>query len=370
MKFNKLLFTLFLAFFISRCSDSDNAGLSIPESYDGTSFSTNTSTELSVLNELATLTSKAKEGRTNGVSVELVELNSLFVGTALESVTTNFYATELTKTGGILEQISTSSGNTYTLGDINGSGGTYGAYLFNSYGLEPEQLLEKGLFGAALYNHAITAYTTSSSLTPAIVDQLVAAFGATPSFSNSDATSSNPDKFLAKYAARRDKNDGNGLYTSIRDEFIVLQAALSQGAEFNDERDEAFENIKMLWEKANAATIINYAHSGIARLNETNPTEAQIAGALHALSEAVGFLKGWRGINQSYKLITDAQIDENLVLLNSPVNTNSSLYAFATDPVNELPKLQTLISNLQTIYGFTDQEIEDFKMNWVNEQGR
>jgi hypothetical protein len=51
--------------------------------------------------------------------------------------------------------------------------------------------------------------------------------------------------------------------------------------------------------------------------------------------------------------MTDAQIDELLVLLNAPHNGTPTSYKFVMDFSNEYPK-----------------EIEDFKKNWVAEQGR
>jgi predicted house-cleaning noncanonical NTP pyrophosphatase (MazG superfamily) len=45
-------------------------------------------------------------------------------------------------------------------------------------------------------------------------------------------------------------------------------------------------------------------------------------------------------------------------------------YKFATDSVNELSKLSTVISKLKTKYNFSDQEVEEFRNNWVAVQGR
>jgi hypothetical protein len=59
-----------------------------------------------------------------------------------------------------------------------------------------------------------------------------------------------------------------------------------------------------------------------------------------------------------------------LALLNAPTNGTATSFKFITDPANELPKLQQIITKLQQIYGFTTQEIEDFKKNWVAEQNR
>ena len=59
-----------------------------------------------------------------------------------------------------------------------------------------------------------------------------------------------------------------------------------------------------------------------------------------------------------------------LTLLNAPVGGTPQSYLFVTDALNQLPKLQQVIAKLKNLYGFSDQEIEDFKKNWVKEQGR
>jgi hypothetical protein len=249
-------------------------------------------------------------------------------------------------------------------------GGVYGGYLFDANGLEMEQMIDKGLYGAALYNHAITLM--SQPLTTATTDQLVSIFGASPEFPNTNNTAKtqNPDRFMALYAARRDKNDGKGLYTQQKANFIKLQAAIKAGSQYKQEQEEALAAIKLTWEKASAATVINYCHAVIATLSSTNPTDAQKGAALHAYSECVGFIHGWRTLPQQHKKITDSQIDAILTLLNAPANGTPTSYKFITAPVSELPKLTQVINQLKAIYGFTDAEIEDFKNNWVVLQGR
>jgi hypothetical protein len=175
---------------------------------------------------------------------------------------------------------------------------------------------------------------------------------------------------MAGYAARRDKNDGKGLYSQFKNNAIKLQAAVKAGNDYKAQQTEALNALKTAWEKANAATIINYCHATLSRLSATNPSENDIAAALHAYSEGVGFIHGWKTIPQKHKIITDAQIDEILALFNAPSGQTPTSYKFATDPVNELPKIQQVIDKLKAIYGFSNQDLEDFKKNWVNEQGR
>jgi hypothetical protein len=347
--------------------------LVIASEYDGTNFLASSTVERAVTGQLAALTTEMQKGR-RGEQVLKETLEALYKAgnPSLEAVTTTYYNGRILGVGGWLDELAKASGGTtYTPGTPEGQGGTLGGYLFDENGLELEQLVEKGLFGAALYHHATTLL--SASMTLENVDQVLATYGATPAFANSgtsNVAAEVRDRFMAVYAARRDRNDGNGMYTQIQNAFLKLQAATKAGEEYQTEKLEAIADLKLLWEKVNAATIINYCHTTINRLSATNPTNEDLGAGLHAYGEAVGFIHGWRTIPQEHKLITDAQIDAILVLLNAPYNATPTSYRFATDPVNELPKLEQLIQQLQALYGFSNQEIEDFRRNWVADQGR
>jgi hypothetical protein len=371
MRFTTLLL-LVLTFLSCKDSGDNTPPLSIPANYDASTFTANTTTEDAVRTQLESLVNEAKKGRVVGAILTYSTLSSLYnTGNPnLKSITTNYYAGRLDGAGNWLDEMAKASGTGYTPGVTAGQGGTFGGYLFDENGLEMEQILDKGLFGAALYNHAVTLM--QGNITPATADQLVRIYGAHPDFPNTPtaAKATNPDKFMANYAARRDKNDGKGLYSQMKGHFLQLQAAVKAGDDYNKERDEALANIRLTWEKINAGTIINYCHSVISTMSATNPTDADKAKALHAYGECVGFTHGWRTITQDYKRITDAEIDNILTLLNAPYNGTPTSYKFVTEPVSELPKLTQVITLLKAKYGFTDQEIEDFKKNWVAEQGR
>ncbi len=369
-----LRFTLAIAVTTSfiACDDDEKAPLIVPDDFDGSMYSTNTIAQTSLLANLTAITNEAKKGRVNGVEVSATTLNDLYnAGTpSLKASSSTYYASRLEGNDGWLAELSNASGGTFTPEDRGEEGGTFGGYLFSENGVEKEQLIEKGLFGAALYNSAVVLIQTSPR-TPDLADKLVALFGANPSFPNSNSANvATPDKFLAGYAARRDKNDGNGFYTQIAAAFRKLQAALVAGSEYQQEQNEAIAVIEENWEKSNAATMINYCHAVISKLSTTSPSDADVASSLHSLAECIGFVHGWRTISDDHKIITDAQIDEVLALLNAPANSTATVYKFATERETELTKVQQVISKLKSIYGFTDQEIEDFKKNWVAEQGR
>ena len=345
------------------------APLVIPTSYDVAAFDQNAAAQLAVVTAVNNMTDEAKKGRLLGGRVSEATLKMIFTsGTpTVKSQTTTYFGGKLE--GEWFAEIAKASGATYTPGDpkTKGQGGMYGGYLFDENGLEIEQLIEKGSFGASLYNHAVSL--ASAPMTPATADRLMAIMGMSPTFpSSADVKHARPDRGMANYAARRDKNDGKGFYSQQKDNFIKLQAALKAGEKYNKERDEALTAVFETWEKINAATIINYCHAVIATMSQTTTTDAQKAAALHAYGENVGFAHGWRTITR--KKITDAQIDEILTLLNAAPNATPTSYKFITEPATELPKLQQIITRLQTIYGFSAAEVEDFKKNWVSEQKR
>ncbi|MFN4080525.1 MAG: hypothetical protein ACK4NS_06460, partial [Saprospiraceae bacterium] len=340
---------------ITSCNkDDDKRPLSVPSSYDGAQYASRTATQYAVRGQLNALVAACKKGRTQGVTLSFDTLNNLYAtagAPTLKSIATPYYDGQLSGPNGWLAELAKASGGTYTPGPpTGGQGGVFGPYLFDENGLEIEQLVEKGLFGAALYNHAVSLM--QGEITEATVDQLVAIFGAHPDFPNTPtaAKAANPDAFMANYAARRDKNDGAGLYSQIKRAFIKLQAAVKAGPDYRQERDEALAEISLLWEKINFATVINYSHTVIRLMSNTNPTDAEKASALHSYGEAVGFTHGWRTIPASYRRITDAQIDQILTLLNASPNTTPASYLFISSPVSQLPKAQDVIALLKGIY--------------------
>jgi hypothetical protein len=370
---NRIIVPVLLAITVFACSEEDpKAPLIIPTTYDASTFAANTTTQNAVLTALANQVTEAKKGRTPGTVVTLTALQNLYTAgsPSLKTVSTTYYVGKMEGTGGYMDELAKASGGTYAPGTPTGQGGTYGPYLFDENGLEFEQLIEKGQFGAVLYKHATDLM--AGTITAATPDQIIAIFGTTPAFPNTTnaANAPVPDKFMATYGARRDNNDGTGLYFQFKNACIKLQAAIKAGDDYKPEQKEALDAIALTWDKINAATIINYAQQATATLSQTTVTDAQKAGALHALGEGIGFAHGWKTIPQAYRKITDAQIDEILTLFNAPAAGTPTVYKFATDAVNELPKLQQIISKQKALYEFTDQEIEGFKNNWVTVQNR
>jgi hypothetical protein len=371
------LFLLMIAFATSfvACkkdeTNTENKSLVMPSAYDSANFIWNLGDLISFRQNFDAMVNEAKKGRVSGQTVSGVAIQNAFQAgdLSIAAVTNSVFSGKLfgSNNDGWFNKIEQVSGKTYHVDSANNTGGTFGGYLFDENGFEPEQIIEKGLFGAALANYAQTLLKSPGL---AEVDQALYVLGFTTHFVNSSDAKhgSAADKYLAVYVARRDKNAGNGIYAQIRFNFIKLQAALKAGEAYQNEKNEAIAAIISNMEKANLATVINYCQTSIANLSLTSLTDIQKAATLHAIGECIGFTTGYKGIQN--KKITDAQIDEILVMLNAPATGGGKPALFITDRVNQIQKLQLIINKIQQIYGFTNAEIEDFKKNWIVEQNR
>lgn len=350
-------------------SNNNQTGLQVPAAYDSSNYSVNIASIAAATTNFNAIVTEVRKGRTSGAVSAATMLSAYNAGTpSLQSITTSYFNNVLTGPQNWFMRAETASGGVYNP-DSTGSAGAFGGYMFDTAGFEPEQIIEKGMFGATMVNEAYRLLSGNPTL--AQIDQALHIIGATPHFrssSNAAKHGAAADRYFSVYVARRDKNDGNGFYSQMRFNFIKLQAAVKGGAQYNRERDEAIAAIKDILERANAATIINYCHTSIALLSQTTVTDAQRATALHAIGECHGFAWGWKTITG--KRITDAQLDEIMELLNAPVSGGGRPVLFLTDRVNQLVKLQQIITKVQAIYSFTNAQVEDFRSNWIVVQDR
>ncbi|MEA5461518.1 hypothetical protein VB796_20800 [Arcicella sp. LKC2W] len=333
--------------------------LVIPTTYEATTFSANTTAEVALRADYVALENEIKKARVKGVVVEATTLNTLF-SKSISGLSTTYYKTLVPTLNDKIAKASKAN-TAYLLGKTpseNGVGGIAGGYLFDEKGLDVEQVISKGLFGAFHYNQAVVLL---ASPTQANLDKALYYFGANPLFPNTNnaTKTTSPDVYLANYAARRTKAV-SGVYLDVKAGFIKAQAAIKAGSSYNKERDEAIEAILLNWEKANAATIINYFNDVYTKLSIVPSTDALKSGALHSFGEAIGFLGGFKGVSR--KKITDAQIDELLAKMDNP----SKLVGNQA----EVDKILELSKSLQTIYGFSTQDLLDFKQNWITLEER
>jgi hypothetical protein len=248
----------------------------------------------------------------------------------------------------------------------NGHGGGYTLngskrYLYDENGLEPQQVIEKGLYMALMYNKMKQII---SSTDETLSHRLLALMGANPNFNNS-ANGQNADRLGANYIARRDQNDGLGLYSQNRRILTALQIAAKTASPIA--ASQAANEFLLAYEKGIAATIINYLHQTNAFISVTSPTDDDLSAALHAYSEAVGFTIGHIGLETT---LGDDRMAQILALLNYNNGPDSETYLVATDRFNTVEKNNQAIELLKEVYSFSDAEIESFRFNWVAEQGR
>jgi hypothetical protein len=374
MRIRKIISTctsLALLLAITSCEKTETRPeLTIPDSYDGSTFSSYAAQEIALVNNLNNLMAVLNSGNTGEViNVRDLALAFSTNSPSVKSATNTYFASLLEGTNGYFDRLSKASGKAYIpAGPPQGSGGVYGGYVFDSTGIEPAALIGRGLLGAALYRTALNLYIQNPNINnPATADQLLATYGANPSFPNSP-TAPRADQAVAALAARYDKNDGNGLYSKIKQNFIKLQAAYEAGEGYNQQRDQAFSDILTLWEKAQAAAAIHACHEVVRLMSAPSPTATDKANALHRYSECIGFLLGYKTI--SNKTITDTRLDELLALLNFQPQGPKAAYKLITEPARELANVLEVLARLKETYRFSDQEIEDLKKDWVAEQGR
>lgn len=376
---------------LNACRDNPSASkppLSIPAVYDSTGYAANVATETRVRSELAALTARMQVGRAMDSVLTLASLQNLWNGTTLQQITPQLYRSkvevalvELQKATGKRTRYPWENAPVGDGGVVPTTNGGRTGYLYDENMLEMEQVIEKGLFTAAMYNHAVSLIR--GNITEATIDRLVEIYGAKPGFANNERnTDPQRDRFTAQYAARRsDINNPNSLYEQIKRNLITAKTAVRAGAEYREERDKALADFKLNWEKVLAATVINYCHATLAALTSGVRDDATVTSAMHAYGEAVGFLSGWKAVPASERRISDTQIDELLERLRAPFDRTAvaESYRFlSTSPTAaELFRLDGrndpgvgVIERLAQIYGFTDAEVESFKLNWVAQQNR
>ncbi|MDX2190098.1 MAG: hypothetical protein SFY32_09555 [Bacteroidota bacterium] len=377
MKKIKLIIIAIVALSVTQCTKPSSSSdptptLNIPATYDSSGFAGNTSNEVTMQEDLENVIGTIEEARDASITLNQGEILSIY-NNQIKSKTQTEYQPFIE---GWIKDISKASGKTFEpSATITGTGGTYigkkdSSYLFDAYGADLGEIIEKTMFGAYFYNNVLLLL--DQPLTTTTVDKMVVLFGASPLFPNSYTTNNTktPDVFMANYATRRDKNDGKGYYTQAKTALITLKVAINGGNSYKNYQTQAISDFKKAWEKAAMASVINYCKSTIGIISKTNPSPYDYSRAMHACSEAAGFAFGWYYIPQAHKIITKAQLDEILPLLNLLPNGTSTFYKLKTDSFNQVTSLNLAITKLQAIYGFTNEEVNDFGSNWVSVQKR
>ena len=341
------------------CSDDDDdpvAQLNIPTEYISPDFDTNVTAENTVIGELSTMTGAANDAESNAQTTTVAAIP---YPSTLSSVTLPSYRAliedwlvELVKSANDDDGFQNPGAGTPAAGE---EGGLLGSRLLDENGLELEQMVQKGSFGAALYNHAINVIENGDLTDPGTIDKLVEVHGTDVNFDPDNTTAA------ATYSRRRsNQTTETGFFYDIRTALITARAAIEAGSAFNAERDQALADYLEAWEKSNFATVIYYCNATKVQLQAAGDDEAALGNALHAYAEGVAFAHGFRGV--SNKIITDAQIEDVLEGLLAPAGQTPESFRFLND-ATLIANLDAIIDDLQTIYGFTDTEVNSFFVN-------
>lgn len=335
------------------------------DTYPAEGFSTNAAGELELRNKLKALNDAMKAAEASvSVKPTVAELAALYAaGTpSLQSVTAEPYRAVVDD---VFTRFVAAAGNTWTPANPpTGTGGIFGAYIFSERGADLRQVMEKGLFGAAHYAEAARLMTATA--TAADVDRMVALFGANPSFPMNDKDPTNPDVHTAVYAKRRTNAAAAtpGPYLAIKQAFMNARKSVTVGTTCATQRDEAFTQIRAQWERALVGTVVFYLTSAANTLEKASPTDAERAGALHGIGEAVGFLTGLRALPAASRTVTDAQLDQLLTTLKGASLANAELHLYLTDSVTSVDSLTAAISQIQSAWQLSAEEINAFKTNY------
>ncbi|MEM9391410.1 MAG: hypothetical protein AAGA02_13105 [Bacteroidota bacterium] len=367
MKLKTTLFLFVMAFVMASCGDDDDdstAVLDIPTEYSSDSYEANVIAESLVLAELATMTSAANDAEENAQGA--TEVAAIPYPPTLASVTLTTYR-ELVEDW-LVELVNSANDddgfqnpgpdNTPAMGE---EGGLLGDRLLDENGLELEQMVQKGSFGAALYNHALDVIQNEDLTDPGTIDRLVEIHGTSPAFDPDETTAA------ATYSRRRSRQSTEtGAFYDIRTALITARAAIEGGSAFDAERDQALDDYLLAWEKSNFATVIYYCQaandqiSAGTAMQDGDMKDEALGDAMHAYAEGVGFAHGFKGLAD--KQISDAQIDQILALLRAPEGQVPESYQFLND-ATLLEDLQDIIDLVQNIYDFTDAEVTSFFVN-------
>ncbi len=357
-KKHTILFLAICTLFAS-CKDDDKntPTLIVPDTYESSNYTANVTAEAKVIEALSAMTVSLNEAEKKA---QKSTVSAISYPSALSSVTVGDYSTLVSEW--LVELVAAANDDdAFQNPGVDGSpttgeqGGLLGSRLLDENGLELEQMIQKGSFGAALYNHAVSLISTGDLTDAATIDRLIEIHGTDASF--------NPEETVAAatYSRRRSyQSTLKGPFYDIQKAMITAKAAIEAGSAFNSKRDQALADYLLAWEKSNFATVIYYCNTTKVQLRDAAGDDEALGDAMHAYAEAVGFVHGFRGISK--KKIADAQIDRILALLLAKAGEKPTSFQFLNN-ATLLANLEQIIDDIKAIYGFSDSEIEDFLKN-------
>ncbi|MBL8920634.1 MAG: hypothetical protein JNJ54_17345 [Myxococcaceae bacterium] len=346
-------------------ADAGACPIALAGAYPDGGFATNAAAELTLLGKLNALNAPMRAAELDaGATVTRTQLDDLngAGSPSLASLTTPGFQPVAAET---FTAFLAAQGRIWTPTEPPNAGGLYGVgtsqWIFSGRGVDLRQVIDKGLYGALFYAEAVKRMPNAT--TPASIDQLLALYGATPDFPQNDTTAPGRDELTAKYAKRRTPQGTPGAYTTLRDAFVRARLAAGNPG-CAAERTAALETIKLEWEKIFASTVIFYVNSAATKLQDPAADAAKRASAMHDLGEGAAFFIGLKAVPASSRRITDVQIDQVLTALKIPSLGGATAHQLLTQVPPDVDGLLMANTRLQSVYGFTADEMTRFRTNY------
>lgn len=332
-------------------------GVAIATTYDGASFATNTVEERALVAKVDAL-SKLMRDVEAGTGVVTPEGLTAAFEDGPKAAMTAYYVPRVEAT---LATYAAEHAKVYTPSEPPPvEGGKLGKYVVDARAVDLRQMVDKGMHGAVFFHRALAL--AAAGVDGKALDRILALYGANPAFPNNPDAATSPDLWGAKYAAQRDAKDPSkpGLYVATKNAFLRAQTAIKAGAPCTADRDAAVAEIFALWEKSQIATAVFYVHDTIAKIASAAPA----ADTVHALTEGIGLVEGFRMLPAGTTKATTATIDAALEAMLAPVGGAPTVYTTVTDGAGAAAKLQGALAKVAAIEGFSDAEVASFKTKY------
>jgi hypothetical protein len=236
---------------------------------------------------------------------------------------------------------------------------------FNEGGLEVRQIVDKGLFGGALYAYALGL--TTGTIDGARIDAMAAAFGANSAFTpgrNDDAVEANRNFFSANYVYRM------GFYAEAKQALIDAKAYAAD-PECVAERDASIQAFFRVWEQGLFARFVFYSNEGALGISEAVDDDG-LAGALHEQAEGLGLALGFHGIadpasgpmSGGARVITDAQIAQAVGALGVDVAADlgaATTSAFVADALGYATAVGTVEDVIAEAFSLSSADLDSYR---------
>jgi hypothetical protein len=341
-----------------------------PGAWSAPDFATNAAAALALRAQIDTLTGVATmQGAEQGTATvdEVADLEAVYNGglpvlssvvpTALDAVIDDAFAEFVPiVAAGLVDLIDGTGWNPGTDGGLYSTTRRAG---FNTGAIEVRQIVDKGLFVGAMFNHALKL--TEGTIHEGKIDGIAAAWGGSADMAT--RTDSANYSFEMGFAATMVKN-------------LSDAKAYAADPDCTSERDAALEAFFHNWEKSMFARVVHYANKGPAGIPSV-ATDDGFATALHEVAEGLGLAVGFYGVPNpasgpfmtGVRTMTDADIDAVLTSLgvnrtNLAASTMGPTYVDMALGGNSTPWADGVVAaetKLKNVLGFSDADITAYR---------